>query len=94
MITIQCPLMRTIIQDAIEILRASLMFENAYPDGVHTCAFVQCSLVTAAQKRCPATSSIHTHLLQDEEYISKIIPVVCSTLQSEIYKVDLYSKPR
>jgi len=74
------------------------MFENAYPDGVHTLAFVRRSLVIAAQKQCPAALSIHMRLLQDEEYISKITPVVSSTLNNprttKLTFLDLYSKPR
>ena len=76
MLTIQRPLVRTIIQDLIEILRASLMFENTYPDGVQSLVFVQRTLVTAAQRRLPATLSIHNQLLQDDEYILKIAPLV------------------
>ena len=76
MLTIQRLLVRAIIQDSIEILRASLMFENAYPDSVQSLVFVWRALVTAAQRRLPATLSIHNRLLQDNEYISKIAPLV------------------
>ncbi|KAI9442878.1 hypothetical protein BJY52DRAFT_1229059 [Lactarius psammicola] len=65
----------TVIQDAIEILQASLMFDNVFPDSIHTLTFVRRSLLTSAQKRCPTALSIHTRLVQDEDYISKIIPV-------------------
>ncbi|KAI9449054.1 hypothetical protein BJY52DRAFT_1192902 [Lactarius psammicola] len=87
MLTIQRPLMRSVIQDAIEILRASLMFDNAFPDSIHTLAFVRRSLLTSARKRCPTALSIHTRLVQDEDYISKIIPVLrarISLFRSEV----------
>ncbi|KAI9456292.1 hypothetical protein BJY52DRAFT_1188006 [Lactarius psammicola] len=73
--------------DAIEILRASLMFDNAFPDSIHTLAFVRRSLLTSARKRCPTALSIHTRLVQDEDYISKIIPVLharISLFRSEV----------
>ncbi|KAI9448899.1 hypothetical protein BJY52DRAFT_1193042 [Lactarius psammicola] len=87
MLTIQRPLMRSVIQDAIEILRASLMFDNAFLDSIHTLAFVRRSLLTSARKRCPTALSIHTRLVQDEDYISKIIPVLrarISLFRSEV----------
>ena len=76
MLTIQRRLVHIVIQDSVELLRASLMFENAYPDSVQSIVFVRRALVSAAQKQLPATLSIHNRLLQDDEYISKIISAV------------------
>lgn len=76
MLTIQRRLIRTIIQDSIDILRATLIFENAFPDGAQCLAFVHRALVSAAERHLPAALSIHNRLHQDGEYTSKIIPVV------------------
>ena len=91
MLTIQRPLIRTVIQDTIEVLRATLTFDNAFPDGPQTIAFVRQSLITAAEK--PTAMSVHQRLLQDDDYMSKIVPVVCTLsylairgLQTNIFK--------
>ena len=76
MLTIQCQLLRTVIQDSIEILRATLIFENAFPEGDQGFYFAHHTLVSAAEKQLPVTLSIHNWLLQDEDYIRKIIPLV------------------
>ena len=76
MLTIQRRLLRTVIQDSIEILRATLIFENAFPEGDQGFNFARRALVSAAEKQLPVTLSIHNRLLQDEDYIGKIIPLV------------------
>jgi hypothetical protein len=76
MLTIQCRLVCVVIQDSIETLQASLVFENAFPDGVQGLAFVWHALISAAERHLPAALSIHNRLRLDDEYISKIIPVV------------------
>ncbi len=85
--------MRKVFQDAIEDLRASLVFNNAFPDGILTISFIRLSLNTAAQNNCPAASSIQRRLLHDEDYVLKITPVV-SFSSVEDYKADTYSKLR
>lgn len=76
MLTLQRPLIRTVIQDAIEDLRASLTFNNAFPDSIVAISFIQHSLNSAAEKHCPAASSILRRLSHDERYVSKITPVL------------------
>ena len=76
MLTIQRRLVRIVIQDSIDILRATLIFENAFPEGPQSLQFARHALVSAAEKQLPATLSIHTWLLQDDDYIAKITPLV------------------
>ena len=76
MLTIQRRLVRIVIQDSIDILRATLIFENAFPEGPQSLQFARRALVSAAEKQLPATLSIHTRLLQDDDYIAKITPLV------------------
>ncbi|KAI9449449.1 hypothetical protein BJY52DRAFT_1192572 [Lactarius psammicola] len=75
MLTLQRPLLRAVIQDGIEHLRASLVFNNAFPDSIIAISFIRFSLNTAAENNS-AASSIHTRLLEDEDYVLKIIPVL------------------
>lgn len=60
------------------------MFKSAYPDPVVVLVTIKESLLTSAS-RLPGASSIHRHLLFDEEYITAIIPLVSSlTLDTTI----------
>ena len=76
MLTIQCWLVRIIIQDSIDILQATLIFENAFLESPQSLQFAHHALVSVAEKQLPATLSIHTQLLQDDGYIAKITPLV------------------
>ncbi|KAH9004437.1 hypothetical protein EDB86DRAFT_3071917 [Lactarius hatsudake] len=74
-LTIQGTLLRTVIQDAFENLRAAMLFQNAFPDGALTLSFIRDALVTAARQCGPAAASIYTRLLNDTDYFAKIIPL-------------------
>jgi hypothetical protein len=76
MMTLQRPLIRTIIQDAIEELRGLLVIREAFPNGILTISYIRHALNTAAEKRGPSASSIHTRLLEDEDYGFKLVPLV------------------
>ncbi|KAI9432658.1 hypothetical protein H4582DRAFT_2061496 [Lactarius indigo] len=75
----QRPLIRDIVRSAIEDLRASLIFNDAFPDGILATPFIRHSLNTAAEKVAktkPSTSSVQKRLLDDNDYVLKIIPVL------------------
>lgn len=76
MLTIQRPLVRVIIQDAIENLRASLLFINAFPGPACAVTFIRDALITAASQNGPAAIPVHMRLLQDEDYMAKIVSLV------------------
>jgi hypothetical protein len=76
MLTIQIPLIRTIIQDSFEDLRATLLFENAFPDPNLTILFLRKTLIGAARSRLPDTVNVYNRLLLDDEYRDKLSRLV------------------
>lgn len=78
MLTIQRPLLRLVIHDAIDELRACLIFNDAFPHGILAMSFARHSLNVAAEKHCPAALSISRRLIHDDDYAVKISPVVSS----------------
>lgn len=94
MLTLQRPLIRTIIQDGIEELRAMLIFNSAFPDGILAMSFMRHTLNVAAEKHCPMALSVRRRLIHDEDYTLKISPVVSSPSGVEDHKTDVYSKLR
>jgi hypothetical protein len=76
MLTMQRPLVRVVIQDSFDILRISLLFTNAFPEGSVAVQFVKEALLTSALNHRPGAARIYQRLLHDEEYLSKIIPLV------------------
>ncbi|KAH9043547.1 hypothetical protein EDB83DRAFT_2523848 [Lactarius deliciosus] len=75
-VTQQSPLIRDVIQCAIEDLQSSLLFIDAFPHGILIISFVRQALNIAAQKRCPAALSIQRRLLHDQDYMLKFAPVL------------------
>ncbi|KAI9436554.1 hypothetical protein H4582DRAFT_2058497 [Lactarius indigo] len=79
MLARQRPLICDIVQSAIEDLQASLIFNDAFLDGILATSFIRHSLNTAAEKVAktkPSTSSVQKRLLDDNNYVLKIIPVL------------------
>ncbi len=76
MLTLQRPLVRIVIQDSFDILRASLMFTNAFPDCSLTIEFVKDALVRSALNHAPGARYIYQRLLYKDDYISKLITLV------------------
>jgi hypothetical protein len=72
MLTAQCPVMWTVIQDAFENIHASLLFNCALPDASVIPSVMRDGLVAAAWSNMPRASSIHGRLLMDEVYVAKL----------------------
>jgi hypothetical protein len=77
MLTMQQPLMRSVICDTFERVRVHLLFNNAFPDASIVRSMTRTSLVEAAESRGQA-SSIHQRLLHDEAYVMHMIRLVCN----------------
>ncbi|KAF8261177.1 hypothetical protein EI94DRAFT_1810685 [Lactarius quietus] len=75
MLTIQHPVIRKVISDSFEGLRASLLFENAFPDSVLTVSFIWEALIASATVYGPAAADMQTRVAIDIEYLNKIVPV-------------------
>jgi len=71
-LSVQAPLMRLVIQDAFEHVRASLLFKHAYPDPIVTIGVVKEALLSAANGHRPTASIIHNRLLHDDPYLFKM----------------------
>jgi hypothetical protein len=71
-LTVQRPLIRLVAQDGFENLRASLLFENAFPDASDSPAIIQTALTDAAESLGPKATYIHKRLLCDVEYLAKL----------------------
>jgi hypothetical protein len=74
-LTRQGTLLRTVIQDAFEHVRTSILFEHAFPDVALSLSFIRDGLVNAAGSG-PATASIYNRLLNDKDYLPRIVPLV------------------
>ena len=55
MLTIQHRLVHIVIQDSIDILQATLIFDNVFPEGPQSLQFAHGTLVSVAEKQLPAT---------------------------------------
>jgi len=69
MITVQRPVVRAVIQDAIERTRANLMIANAFPNVFDTLEYIRDALVVAAEGNDQA-EDICRRLMYDNEYNS------------------------
>ncbi|KAI9446051.1 hypothetical protein H4582DRAFT_2069399 [Lactarius indigo] len=70
------PPVRNVVQEAIENLQASLMFNHSFPTAPVAFTFTKESLITAAEKYKPGAAHIQRRLQQDGEYLAKIVPLV------------------
>ncbi|KAN0138015.1 hypothetical protein V8E53_004186 [Lactarius tabidus] len=74
MLTNQHPIICAIVRDATELLRASLVFTNAFPDPVLAFNFAKQALLSAAQNNSSGVNVLSQ--LQDEdelEYVAKLV---------------------
>ena len=75
MLTGQRPVVRAVIQDAIDNLHAAMLFTNAFPDVCVALGLIKDCLLTAANCLKPGAKEVYERLEQDEEYMMKIIPL-------------------
>jgi hypothetical protein len=73
-LTAQDSVIQVVIQDAINNLRISLLFENAFPTAVALPAIIEQSLFTATEHSGART--IREWLLYDKEYRLKMMRLV------------------
>lgn len=76
----QRPLIQKVIIDVIENVQASILFDNTFPDMTLSITFVRDALITAAEGYKPASDRMRQRLMEDENYFSKIAPLVSSTM--------------
>jgi hypothetical protein len=81
----QRPIVRAVIQEAIENLRAALLFANAFPDVCSALTLIKDCLFTAALHLKPGATEMLDRLTRDQEYLLKITPLV------SVHEVDVTS---
>jgi hypothetical protein len=70
LLTAQRPLLRGVIQDSFENVRASLLFDNAFPDPISASLTIRAALIAAADN--PRALSVRDQLMGDSGYLSKL----------------------
>jgi hypothetical protein len=90
---LQQPVIRVLLQDANERVWVSLLFDNAFPDTDTALKMIRESILAAAERFEPGTSVIHERLKCDDEYLSKMIPLV-RVIFSIKYLTEDYLQPR
>ena len=73
----QTPTIRTLLRDAIERVRISLLFKDAFPDSNDQILVARESVIDAAEKFKPSTSVIYQRLMCDDKYLTRMASVVC-----------------
>jgi hypothetical protein len=86
-LTHQTVIIRSVISDSFRVLLGNMLFDNAYPNAFETIDFVQDAVLTAA-RGIPTAKEVHTRLLLDPEYMTKILPLVCHILESSASRVS------
>ncbi|KAN0129043.1 hypothetical protein V8E53_013193 [Lactarius tabidus] len=71
----QRPIVRAVIQEAIENLRAGLLFSNAFPDVCNALTLIKDCLLTAALRLKPGATEMLEQLTHDQDYLLKITPL-------------------
>ena len=75
-LTSQHVVIHVLLQDAIDSVQLSLLFDNAFPDANTTLQIVQDHLFSAAEKYKPGTVVILKRLTSDNEHLTKMSSVV------------------
>jgi hypothetical protein len=75
-LTIQYTEVRGTIQDAVEHIRASVMFTDAFPDANRCILFARRALIRSAETRLPDSRDVLNRLRGDSDYMEKLIPLV------------------
>jgi hypothetical protein len=77
-LTSQRTIVRAVVQDSIETLRAFLLFRNAFPDATVAFSFAREALDLAAEGHRPGGSLVQHRLQNDDEYAAKLLSLVSS----------------
>ena len=83
-LSFQSPLIRLVVQDAINHVQASLLLDNAFPEGMKKIKLVHGCLLAAAVKHRPSLSAVHGRLLGDSDYATLMIRMVCSMFSEDL----------
>ena len=76
MLTNQHTIICTIIHDATELLRATILTNNAFLDPVLSFNYAKHALISAAQNNSSGAAVLH-RLQDDNDYLAKLVTLVC-----------------
>jgi hypothetical protein len=76
MLTLQHPLICTVIQEVFEHVQAYLMFTNAFPGLTVAHTFAHKSLMAGAKAHCPVAEKVYQGFQRDDEYFNKAASIV------------------
>lgn len=72
-LTNQSPLIRALLHDTFEGVRAFLLFDHSFPDAVAIPGVLKdCLLTAASESHNPMAPYIHARLTKDEEYMCQL----------------------
>ena len=86
----QRPIVCAVIQEAIDNLRAALVFTNAFPDVCNTLTLIKDCLLDAAVRLKPGATEMLERLKHDQDYVLKITPLV-SVLEFDMTLLTCFS---
>lgn len=72
----QPPLVRIVLQDAIDFVHSDLIFKHAFPNADMANNSVRAALVKAAKARYPVTAAVLNRLCSDSEYSANLSRIV------------------
>jgi hypothetical protein len=75
MLTAQRPLMRTVIQNAFDLVQKCLLFDTAFPNPITALELTEDSLIEAASSKNGA-EEIHSRLKNDASYMNQMSRLV------------------
>jgi hypothetical protein len=90
-LTNQRPLVRAVLHEAIELLRAAMLFNNSFPDVCAALGLIKDCVFSAAESLKPGTAEILERLTRDADYLSKITPLVWLGLFQDDFTDDIHS---
>ena len=87
----QQPAIQVVLQDAIERVKVSLLFVEAFPEPDAAHEVVKESVIDAAERYLPGTLAIYNRLKGDNEYLSKMCSVVRVVFSNQCLTKDICS---
>lgn len=75
MLTVQRPLLRSVLQDTFDRIRAAMVFQNAFPSPFDSIKMITDNLIIAAESNSRATN-IYNRLIIDGDYTTSMSRLV------------------
>ncbi len=89
MLTVQRPLMRAVFQDSFDRIRATMVFQNAFPTPFEMVGMITDNLITAAEGN-PRATNIYNRIMIDGDYTTEMSRLV-SFYMSNTMLLTLFS---